>query len=42
VRDARAHGLRLISYDRPGQGMSTPRPGRVVADCAEDVQAILA
>jgi pimeloyl-ACP methyl ester carboxylesterase len=42
VRDARARGLRLISYDRPGQGMSTPRPGRVVADCAEDVQAILA
>jgi pimeloyl-ACP methyl ester carboxylesterase len=42
VRDARAHGLRLISYDRPGQGMSTPRLGRVVADCAEDVQAILA
>lgn len=42
VRDARAHGLRLISYDRPGQGMSTPRPGRVVADCAEDVHAILA
>lgn len=41
VRDARARGLRLISYDRPGQGMSTPRPGRVVADCAEDVQAIL-
>jgi len=42
VRDAEAHGLRLISYDRPGQGMSTPRPGRVVADCAEDVRAILA
>ena len=42
VRDAHAHGLRLISYDRPGQGMSTPQPGRVVADCAEDVQAILA
>ena len=39
VRDARARGLRLISYDRPGQGMSTPQPGRVVADCAEDVQA---
>jgi pimeloyl-ACP methyl ester carboxylesterase len=42
VRDARAHGLRLISYDRPGQGMSTPQPGRVVADCAQDVRAILA
>jgi hypothetical protein len=42
VRDARAHGLRLISYDRPGQGMSVPQPGRIVADCAEDVRAIVA
>ena len=41
VRDAQAHGLRLISYDRPGQGMSAPQPGRVVADCAQDVRAIL-
>jgi pimeloyl-ACP methyl ester carboxylesterase len=42
VRDAQASGLRLIGCDRPGQGKSTPQPGRVVADCAEDVQAILA
>jgi pimeloyl-ACP methyl ester carboxylesterase len=42
VRDAQASGLRLISYDRPGQGNSTPQPGRVVADCAGDVGAILA
>ena len=42
VRDAQAHGLRLISYDRPGQGMSTPQPGRIIADCAQDVRAILA
>ncbi len=42
VRDARASGLRLIGYDRPGQGGSDPRPGRVVADCAEDVRAIFA
>lgn len=42
VRDARAQGLRLIGYDRPGQGSSSPRPGRVVADCAEDVRAVLA
>jgi pimeloyl-ACP methyl ester carboxylesterase len=41
VGDAQAHGLRLISYDRPGQGMSTPQPGRAVADCAQDVRAIL-
>ena len=42
VRDAQAQGLRLIGYDRPGQGSSSPRPGRVVADCAEDVRAVLA
>lgn len=30
VRDAQAAGLRLIGYDRPGQGASTPQPGRVV------------
>jgi pimeloyl-ACP methyl ester carboxylesterase len=33
-------GIRLISYDRPGYGGSTPRPGRSVADCVEDVRAI--
>jgi pimeloyl-ACP methyl ester carboxylesterase len=42
VRDARCEGLRLISYDRPAYGGSTPVPGRVVADCAADVQAIAA
>ncbi len=41
VRDAQASGLRLIGYDRPGQGKSTPQPGRIVADCAKDVRAIL-
>jgi pimeloyl-ACP methyl ester carboxylesterase len=41
VREARDQGLRLISYDRPSYGGSTPVPGRVVADCAPDVQAIL-
>ena len=41
VREARAHGLRLISYDRPSYGGSTPQPGRQIADCAPDVQAIL-
>jgi pimeloyl-ACP methyl ester carboxylesterase len=38
--DAAARGLRLISYDRPGYGGSTPQPGRSVADCAADVRAI--
>ena len=42
VRDAAARGLRLISYDRPGYGGSTPQPGRTVADCAADVRAICA
>ena len=41
VREARRHSLRLISYDRPAYGGSTPMPGRVIADCAPDVQAIL-
>ncbi len=40
--DAAARGLRLISYDRPGYGASDPRPGRTVADCAQDVREICA
>jgi pimeloyl-ACP methyl ester carboxylesterase len=40
--DAAARGLRLIAYDRPGYGGSTPQPGRAVADCAADVRAICA
>jgi pimeloyl-ACP methyl ester carboxylesterase len=42
VRDAAARGLRLISYDRPGYGGSSPQPGRTVANCAGDVRAICA
>ena len=42
VADAAARGIRLISYDRPGYGGSTPAPGRTVADCADDVRAICA
>jgi pimeloyl-ACP methyl ester carboxylesterase len=42
VRDAAERGLRLISYDRPGYGGSSPQPGRTVADCAGDVRAICA
>jgi pimeloyl-ACP methyl ester carboxylesterase len=42
VADATARGLRLISYDRPGYGESTPQPGRTMADCAADVRAICA
>jgi pimeloyl-ACP methyl ester carboxylesterase len=40
VTTAAASGIRLISYDRPGYGGSTPRPGRRVADAAEDVRAL--
>jgi pimeloyl-ACP methyl ester carboxylesterase len=42
VREAQRSGFRLIGYDRPGFGGSTAVPGRVVADCAGDVRAILA
>ncbi|HEY7967571.1 MAG TPA: alpha/beta hydrolase [Solirubrobacteraceae bacterium] len=37
---AERQGIRLISYDRPGYGGSSPQPGRTVADCAQDVRAI--
>ena len=40
VADAQARGLRLIGYDRPGYGDSTPQPGRTVADAATDVATI--
>jgi pimeloyl-ACP methyl ester carboxylesterase len=39
-RDAADRGLRLICYDRPGYGESSPQPGRTVADCANDVRTI--
>jgi pimeloyl-ACP methyl ester carboxylesterase len=42
VADAATHGLRLIGYDRPGYGGSSPHPGRTVADCATDARAICA
>jgi pimeloyl-ACP methyl ester carboxylesterase len=40
VEDAESRGLRLLGYDRPGYGRSTPQPGRAIADAAEDVRAI--
>jgi pimeloyl-ACP methyl ester carboxylesterase len=33
-------GVRLVTYDRPGYGLSDPHPRRTVADAADDVQAI--
>jgi pimeloyl-ACP methyl ester carboxylesterase len=41
AREGQDQGFRLIGYDRPGCGRSTSSPGRVVADCAADVQAIM-
>jgi pimeloyl-ACP methyl ester carboxylesterase len=40
--DAAERSLRLICYDRPGYGGSTPQPGRTQADCAADVRVICA
>src|ERR1700682_2948387 len=37
---AREQGIRLISYDRPGYGGSTPQPGGPIGDCAADVRSI--
>jgi len=40
AEDAARRGLRLIGYDRPGYGGSTPMRGRRVVDAAGDVLAI--
>jgi pimeloyl-ACP methyl ester carboxylesterase len=37
---AAEHGLRWVSYDRPGYGGSTPNPGRTVASAAQDVATV--
>ena len=41
IADARAKGIRLISYDRPGYGHSTRHEGHTVADGARDIETIL-
>jgi pimeloyl-ACP methyl ester carboxylesterase len=33
-------GLRVITYDRPGNGRSTRHPGRAVVDCVADIGGI--
>ena len=38
--DARERGVRLIAYDRPGYGGSSPHPDRSVADAPADIVAI--
>jgi len=40
LEDAAARGIRLLSYDRPGYGLSTRQPGRDIASCATDVAAL--
>ncbi|MGC2190785.1 MAG: alpha/beta fold hydrolase [Candidatus Dormiibacterota bacterium] len=40
IADAERQGIRLISYDRPGYGGSSPAPGHRVADGAADVRVI--
>jgi pimeloyl-ACP methyl ester carboxylesterase len=40
IADAEKKGIRLISYDRPGYGGSTAKPGHTVASGAADVRAI--
>jgi pimeloyl-ACP methyl ester carboxylesterase len=42
VERAERHGVRLVSYDRPGYGGSDRLEGRSIAHCAEDVRAIAA
>lgn len=34
-------GIRLVGVDRPGYGLSSERPGRRIADLAEDLEALL-
>lgn len=41
VNAARAVGLRLVTYSRPGYGESPAAPGRTVADAARDTAEIL-
>jgi len=38
---AAANRFRCVLYSRPGYGSSSPRPGRLVADAAGDVAAVL-
>jgi pimeloyl-ACP methyl ester carboxylesterase len=37
---AAQHGIRWVSYDRPGYGGSTPHPGRDIASAADDVSSV--
>lgn len=42
IDDARARGIRLVGYDRPGYGVSSSaQPGRSIGDAAADVAELL-
>ena len=41
IRDAESRGARIVGISRAGYGRSTRRPGRSVADVADDVAAVL-
>ncbi len=41
IEDARARGIRLVGYDRPGYGGSSAQLGRSVGDAAADVAELL-
>jgi len=40
LADAEAKGIRLFAYDRPGYVGSTRKPGRKIADCIPDIEAV--
>ena len=40
-RAVETHGLRLVTWSRPGYGGSDRQPGRTIADVSDDVTAIL-
>jgi pimeloyl-ACP methyl ester carboxylesterase len=40
LEDAERRGIRLISYDRPGYGGSTAKPGRSIAASTDDVRSL--
>jgi pimeloyl-ACP methyl ester carboxylesterase len=42
AKEAASRGWRFVTYSRPGYSGSTRRAGRSVADCAEDVAALVA
>lgn len=37
---ARARGIRLVGWDRPGSGHSPPQPGRTLVDVVDDARAV--